>query len=108
MKIFPELVDEKNPIKSLDVQLLTDYCITPVFGISDLRGDERIEFIGGPQGGMKEMARRCNVDCQVALACYPVNLKQFFAIADGGLIMPPKSTWFAWIPRSGMIVRVMK
>lgn len=37
---------------------------------------------------------------------YPVLMQELMNIADAGMIMPPKSTWFEPKPRSGFVVRV--
>lgn len=104
--IRPELVDNTDPVKSLDVELLTNYCLTPIFGIKDLRNDERIDFVGGMRG-IPELELRCKKDCKIAIAVYPIQIDELFKVADAGLIMPPKSTWFEPKPRDGMVVRVM-
>lgn len=88
----------------LDSQLLTDLVLEPILGISDLRSDERIDFVGGIRG-LPELVKRCNEDCVAAFAMYPVHLKELMDIADAGLIMPPKSTWFEPKPRDGYVVR---
>jgi uncharacterized protein (DUF1015 family) len=107
MQIMKEFVDLAHPIKSLDVQMLTDYCLKPIFGITDLRNDERIDFVGGMRG-MKELELRCSKDCKLAFACYPVQISELIKIADAGEIMPPKSTWFEPKPRSGSVIKVMQ
>lgn len=91
-------------IKQLDSQLLTDLVLTPILGITDIRGDERIDFVGGIRG-LEELVKRCNEDCVAAFAMYPVQLKELTDIADAGLIMPPKSTWFEPKPRDGIVCR---
>jgi uncharacterized protein (DUF1015 family) len=55
----------------LDSQLLTDLVLAPILGITDLRGDDRIDFVGGIRG-LKELEKRCNEDCVAAFAMYPV------------------------------------
>ena len=102
--VKPEKIDQSNLIKQLDSQLLTDLVLQPVLGITDLRSDERIDFVGGIRG-LSELVKRCNEDCVAAFAMYPVQLKELTDIADAGLIMPPKSTWFEPKPRDGFISR---
>ena len=41
---------------------------------------------------------------KVALALYPVSMKQLMDIADTGNIMPPKTTWFEPKLRSGLVI----
>jgi uncharacterized protein (DUF1015 family) len=78
--------------------------LTPILGIQDIRTDDRIDFVGGIRG-LDELVKRCNEDCIAAIAMYPVTLKELMEVADAGLIMPPKSTWFEPKPRSGFAVR---
>lgn len=102
--IKEERLDHSNLIKMLDSQLLTDHILTPVLGITDIRGDERIDFVGGIRG-LGELVKRCKEDCVAAFAMYPVQLDELMNIADAGLIMPPKSTWFEPKPRDGVVCR---
>lgn len=71
MKVKEDKIDKSNLIKQLDSQLLTDLVLGPVLGISDLRCDERIDFVGGIRG-LEELVKRCNEDCVAAFAMYPV------------------------------------
>ena len=64
-----------------------------MLGIRDPKTDGRIDFVGGIRG-MDELVRRCEQDCAVAFAMYPTSIAELFAVADAGLLMPPKSTWF--------------
>lgn len=94
-----------DPVKSLDVAILQDNLLAPVLGIGDPRSDERIDFVGGIRG-LGELERRvASGEWQVAFALYPTSVDQLFAVADAGLVMPPKSTWFEPKLRSGLIVR---
>lgn len=104
LKVKEEKIDKSNLIKQLDSQLLTDLVLSPILGISDLRCDERIDFVGGIRG-LEELVKRCNEDCVAAFAMYPVQLQELMDIADAGLIMPPKSTWFEPKPRDGFVSR---
>jgi uncharacterized protein (DUF1015 family) len=104
--IKPEKVNHSDPLASLDTELLTKNCLEPIFGIKDIRSDERIDFVGGIRG-LGELERRCGKDCKVAIALYPVSVEEVMKVADAGLIMPPKSTWFEPKPRSGGLLRMM-
>lgn len=103
---FPQkLINTKDPVKSLDVQLLNDLVIDDILGIKDVRNDKRIDFVGGIRG-LKELEKRCNEDAFLAFAMHPVEITDLISVADAGLIMPPKSTWFEPKPRSGFVVRM--
>ncbi len=85
--------NENDPIESLDVSILQDNLLGPVLGIEDPRTDKRIDFIGGIRG-LKELERRADDDMKVSFAVYPVSVEDLIDVADAGMIMPPKSTWF--------------
>lgn len=92
-----------DPVASLDVSLLQDYLLKPVLGIEDPRTDSRIDFIGGIRG-LKELEKRADSDMKVAFAMYPTSIAELFSVADAGLLMPPKSTWFEPKLRSGLFI----
>lgn len=95
-----------DPVKSLDVSLLQDLLLHPVLGIGDPKTDGRIDFVGGIRG-TEELVRRCEEDCAVAFAMYPTSIGELFAVADAGLLMPPKSTWFEPKLRSGLFIHAL-
>ena len=94
---------ENDPVGSLDVSILQNNCITPIFGIDDPRTDKRIDFVGGIRG-LGELERRCKTDMRVAVSMYPTSLDELMAIADAGKVMPPKSTWFEPKLLSGLFI----
>lgn len=98
-----EMLSITDAVKSLDVSLLQDYLLKPVLGIEDPRTDNRIDFVGGIRG-LQELERRADSDMKVAFAMYPTSIGELFAVADAGLLMPPKSTWFEPKLRSGLFV----
>ncbi|UBM61249.1 DUF1015 family protein [Candidatus Sulfidibacterium hydrothermale] len=96
--------DDNDPIGVLDVTILTNEVLEPLFGIKDLRTDKRIDFVGGIRG-LGELKKRVDSgEMAVAFALYPVSMDQLIRIADSGKIMPPKTTWFEPKLRSGLIV----
>lgn len=92
-----------HPVEGLDVSVLQDRLLAPVLGIADPRTDQRIDFVGGIRG-IGELERRCREDCAVAFAMYPTSIGELFDVADAGLLMPPKSTWFEPKLRSGLFI----
>ena len=98
-----ELLAITDPVAALDVSLLQEYLLKPVLGIEDPRTDERIDFIGGIRG-LEELERRVKTDMTVAFAMYPTSIGELFAVADAGLLLPPKSTWFEPKLRSGLLM----
>ncbi len=98
-----EIVNPDDPVGRLDVSILQENLLAPVLGIGDPRTDKRIDFVGGIRG-MEELQRRVDSgEMQAAFALYPTSIEELMAIADAGLIMPPKSTWFEPKLRSGLI-----
>ncbi len=93
----------KDPVENLDVSILQDRVLSPLFGIQDPKTDKRIDFVGGIRG-MDELENRCGKDCQAAFALYPTDIRELFEVADAGLLMPPKSTWFEPKLRSGLFI----
>ncbi len=100
----PGTYNDNDPIGVLDVTISSNLILDEVLGIKDLRSDKRIDFVGGIRG-LGELKRRVDSgEMKVALALYPVTMKQLMDIADTGNIMPPKTTWFEPKLRSGLVI----
>ena len=100
----PGTYDDNDPIGVLDVTISSRLILDKILGIKDLRSDKRIDFVGGIRG-LGELKKRVDSgEMKVALALYPVSMKQLMNIADTGNIMPPKTTWFEPKLRSGLII----
>ena len=91
------------PDAALDVSRLQDAVLTPLLGITDIRTDKRIDFVGGIRG-TGELERLVDGgEFAVAFSLYPVSVDDLMRIADAGGIMPPKSTWFEPKLRDGVL-----
>ena len=100
--------DDDDPIGVLDVTISSNLILDEILGIKDLRSDKRIDFVGGIRG-LEELKRRVDSgEMAMALALYPVSMKQLMDIADTGNIMPPKTTWFEPKLRSGLIIHKLE
>lgn len=100
----PGTYDDSDPIGVLDVTVSSDLILRDLLGITDLRSDKRVDFVGGIRG-LDELKRRVDSgEMAAALALYPVSMEQLMAIADSGNIMPPKTTWFEPKLRSGLVI----
>jgi len=100
----PGTYDDSDPIGALDVTVSSDLILRDILGITDLRSDKRIDFVGGIRG-LGELKRRVDSgEMAVALALFPVSMEQLMRIADTGNIMPPKTTWFEPKLRSGLVI----
>ena len=96
--------NDDDPIGVLDVTVSSDLILRDILGITDLRSDKRIDFVGGIRG-LEELKRRVDSgEMAMALALYPVTMNQLIDIADTGNVMPPKTTWFEPKLRSGLII----
>lgn len=104
---IPDTLLRNDPVKDLDVSMLQDYVLNPLFGILDPKTDKNIDFVGGIRG-LKELERRVSLDCEVAFAMYPTSINELFSVSDAGLLMPPKSTWFEPKLRSGLFIHSIK
>ena len=94
-----------DPVRGLDVAILTERLLDPILGIGDVRTDPRIDFVGGIRG-MRGLETRVDSGRDaVAFALWPTSLKDVIRVADAGRVMPPKSTWFEPKLRSGLVVQ---
>ena len=99
--------DENNPVEQLDVSILQKNLLTPVLNIGDPRTDKRIDFIGGIRG-LGELERLVDGGMAVAFSMFPTTLDDLMSIADAGMIMPPKSTWFEPKLLSGLFIHKLE
>jgi uncharacterized protein (DUF1015 family) len=100
----PGTYDDNDPIGVLDVTISSDLILRDILGIQNLRTDKRIDFVGGIRG-LGELQKRVDSgEMALAIALYPVSMKQLMDIADTGNIMPPKTTWFEPKLRSGLVI----
>jgi uncharacterized protein (DUF1015 family) len=100
--------NDQDPIGVLDVTVSSDLILRDILGITDLRSDKRIDFVGGIRG-LEELKRRVDSgEMKMALALYPVTMDQLINIADTGNIMPPKTTWFEPKLRSGLVIHKLE
>jgi uncharacterized protein (DUF1015 family) len=104
VSLDPSSIDASSPIGSLDYSLLNDRILKPIFGIEDVRTDQRIDFVGGIRGTGELERRVSSGKAKVAFALRATSIEQLFRVADAGEIMPPKSTWFEPKLRSGLLV----
>ncbi|MBK7561680.1 MAG: DUF1015 domain-containing protein [Chitinophagaceae bacterium] len=96
-----------DPIGVLDVTILSNNILNKLLGIKDQRTDKRIDFVGGIRG-LTELEKRVNSgEMKVAFSLYPVTIEQLFNVADSGIVMPPKSTWFEPKLRDGLLTHLI-
>jgi len=103
-RVRPGSYDARDPVASLDCQIVQDQLLAPIFGIADPRTSKDVDFVGGIRGAA-ELERRVREEgWSVALHLYPTRVEQVMSVSDAGKIMPPKSTWFEPKLRSGLFV----
>ncbi|NNE00097.1 MAG: DUF1015 domain-containing protein [Pirellulaceae bacterium] len=107
LRVPDESIDQGDAIACLDVAILEQRVITPIFGIDDVRTDPRIDFVGGIRGTKELEARVDSGDWACAVSMYPTSIQQLMAVSDAGEVMPPKSTWFEPKLRSGLITHLL-
>jgi uncharacterized protein (DUF1015 family) len=107
LKLDQKLVPANDPIGRLPVTLLARNVLDPLFGIVDQRTDKRIDFVGGGRGLEGLEKRVASGEMAAAFALYPTQMTDLMAVADAGLIMPPKSTWFEPKLADGMVNHVL-
>lgn len=98
-----EKLHSPDPVKGLDVSILQENLLAPVLGIQDPRTDKRIDFVGGIRG-LGELERRVSEDMTAAFSMCATSISELLSVADAGLLMPPKSTWFEPKLRSGLFI----
>ena len=107
LRLTSELVPDKDPIGRLAITLLHRNLIEPVLGVTDPANDGRIDFVGGGRG-LGELERRVNSgEMAVAFALFPTTMDDLMAVADAGLVVPPRSTWFEPQLADGMLCHVL-
>jgi uncharacterized protein (DUF1015 family) len=107
LAIRPELVPIEDPVRRLDVSVLSEQILAPILGIADLRRDTRIDFVGGIRG-LAELERRVNSgEMAIAFAMHPTQMTELMSVADAGEVMPPKSTWFEPKLADGLVSHVL-
>ncbi len=99
--------NEEDPMDRLDVSILQNNLLSPILGIYDPTKSDRIEFIGGIRG-IKELEKRADNDMKVSFSMFATTTDDIMSIADSGMIMPPKSTWFEPKPRSGLFIQKLR
>jgi uncharacterized protein (DUF1015 family) len=107
LAFHPRFTTARGPLETLDVTLLQELILTPLFGIADPRTSERIGFVGGIRG-TAELEKLVNSgEYACAFSLFPTGIEELMAIADAGALMPPKSTWFEPKLRDGMFCHVI-
>ena len=90
--------------KQLDAQILTDYILSPILGIHNLKNDDNIDFISGKHGLTTLKKSIDSGNFRLGVCLFPVSYEELTKIADNQLSMPPKSTWIEPKLRTGLTI----
>ena len=102
-----QLPEASDPVASLDVSILQNDVLAPILNIADPRESNDIDFVGGIKG-TEELEKWVDEGrAALAFSMYPTSMDELFAVADAGMLMPPKSTWFEPKLRSGLLVNTL-
>ena len=107
LNIHPSLVPTSDPVARLDATLLANCLLAPLLGITDLRRDKRIDFLGGIRGPAELEKRVDSGEMAAAFLLFPTRMQDLMAVADAGQVMPPKSTWFEPKLADGLVSHVL-
>ncbi|MDP2240648.1 MAG: DUF1015 domain-containing protein [Burkholderiales bacterium] len=107
LAIRRELIPVNDPVARHDAQLLSDHLLGPILGITDLRRDKRIDYVGGIRG-LPELEKRVNSGgMTAAFALHPTRMEDLMMVAEAGKVMPTKSTWFEPKLVDGLVSHVL-
>jgi len=107
LAIHRNLIPADDPVARLDARLLSDHLLGPVLGITDLRRDKRIDYVGGIRG-LGELEKRVNSgEMTAAISLFPTSMEDTMAVAEARKVMPTKSTWFEPKLADGLVSHVL-
>lgn len=104
---IPRSYHTGDPVRDLDTSVLQEQLLEPILHIRSIKTDTHMDFVAGSKS-LEELERRVHTDMRAAFALYPVDIRELFSVADHGLLMPPKSTWFEPKLRSGLFIHTIK
>ena len=102
-KLIPKEVPG-GAVDGLDVAILQNQLLDPILGIKDPRKDPNIFFVGGELSIWDYEKYATRDGNALVFSLYPTSVEDVEAVADEGLDMPPKSTWFDPKLLSGLFV----
>lgn len=93
-----------GPLDTLDVVVLQRHVLAPAFGITQPRIDPRLHYLAG---GSDAVRAYCDHEHAIGFVVRATTMDQLMAVADAGLVMPPKSTRFDPKPRAGLFLHLI-
>ncbi|MBE2246775.1 MAG: DUF1015 domain-containing protein [Candidatus Competibacteraceae bacterium] len=94
LQLRPEIYQQISEDSVLPTSILSDYLLSPVFNIHDLRKDKRIGFKGGKTEPIlfENMVKQGNV--KAVFIVNKISISELERFASKGWFMPPKTTYF--------------
>ncbi|MDW3219442.1 MAG: DUF1015 family protein [Acidimicrobiales bacterium] len=105
-KLVLDPLERPSPLTALDVERLRRDVLGHVLGVDELAPDSGVDYVPGPTG-VGELVARCDADGLLGFVVFPTDINDLMAVAAAGELMPPKSSYFAPKPRSGVFLRVL-
>jgi len=93
-----------DALSRLDTQILYKTVLDPILGIKDLRKNKRIKYGSGKNNIIQMKDAIDKEKFKVGFSLIPTAINEIKAIADAGLVMPPKSTYIEPKLRSGIAI----
>ncbi|MEM9648460.1 MAG: DUF1015 domain-containing protein, partial [Bacteroidota bacterium] len=93
-----------DALSELDTHILYKTILEPILGIHDLRNDKRISYGFGKHNLIRLKESIDKGEFAVGFSLVPITITEIKAIADAGLVMPPKSTYIEPKLRSGLTI----
>lgn len=103
LEVKSHLLGDNNVVSNLDVAILQNFILDPIFNIHDPRQDTRIDFVPG-SNRIEILNERTEDEMDIAFSLFPTSIESLIAVAKAGELMPPKSTWFEPKLRSGLLI----
>lgn len=98
--------DTDSPVGLLDVECLRRDIVLPILGVDELQPDSGADYVPAPNG-IDEVVRRCDEDGRIGFLLYATSVEDLMAVAEAHELMPPKSSYVAPKPRSGIFLRIL-
>ncbi len=89
----PHTYENKSVAGSLDASILQDCVLSPVFGISDPKTDNKLKCAGGEKAMEEISALFQTYPTAICFTICPLTVDQLIKVSEAGHILPPKSTW---------------
>lgn len=94
----------KHESDQTDAEILNEWVLTPILGITDFRNDERLGYAGGRNGTKSVVEKIDRDEYKVGFLLNPISGRKLMKLVNQGKTLPPKSTWIEPKLRSGLTI----